>query len=170
ESVSILRNRIGTPVAGLSPSALTFTGELKGASSTSQGVMLTNTGVGALTISGIAITGANAGDFSQTNTCGPSLASQASCTISVTFTPTVTGNRTASVSITDNDNPSGSPQSIPLAGMGTDFSLAVASGGICPAGGNCSTSAAVTAGQTATYNLQMNPTSGFSSNVALSCS
>jgi hypothetical protein len=168
-SVSILRNRIGSPVAGLSPSALTFTGELKGASSTAQGVMLTNTGIGALTISGIAITGANTGDFSQTNTCGPSLASQASCTISVTFTPTATGNRTASISITDNDNPSGSPQSIPLAGMGTDFSLAVASGGNCPAGGNCSTSAVVTAGQTVTYNLQMNPSSGFSSNVALSC-
>ena len=158
------------PGAGLAPAALTFAGGLIGTAST-QITTLTNTGNAPLTISNFAISGANSGDFAQTNTCPASstnLAVGASCTISVTFTPSVAGNRTASVSITD--DASGSPQSIPLTGVGTDFSLDVASGSNCPAGGNCSTAAVVTTGQTAAYNLQVSPVSGFNGNVALTCS
>jgi hypothetical protein len=159
------------PGVGLAPATLTFAGELIGTASTAQVITLTNTGNAPLTISTIAITGANSGDFSQNNTCPASsanMAAGASCAISVTFTPPVTGNRTASVSITDDAN--GSPQSISLAGMGIDFSLAEASGSNCPGGGNCSTAAVITAGQTATYNLQVSPVSGFNGNVALTCS
>ena len=54
-----------------------------------------------------------------------------------------------------------SPQNVSLAGVGTDFSIDVATGG--------SASATVTAGQTATYNLQVTPVSGFSAAVSLSC-
>jgi hypothetical protein len=39
-----------------------------------------------------------------------------SCTISVTFKPTVTGNRAATVSITDNAG--ASPQIVPMTGVG----------------------------------------------------
>jgi phospholipase C len=47
------------------------------------------------------------GDFSQTNTCGTSIPSNGQCTISVTFSPTIAGGRTGTLTITDNaDNPS----------------------------------------------------------------
>ena len=40
------------------------------------------------------------GDFSQTNTCGSSIAAGSSCTVSVTFTPTAAGSRTGNLTIT----------------------------------------------------------------------
>src|SRR5439155_57091 len=69
-----------------------------------------------LSISGIAVTGTNSGDFAQTHTCGASLAAGTTCTISVTFKPTTTGTRTASVAVTD--NASGSPHTAALSGSG----------------------------------------------------
>jgi trimeric autotransporter adhesin len=74
-------------------------------------------GTATLTITGIAITGTNAGDFAQTHTCGSSLAAGASCTINVTFKPTAIGSRSAALSVTD--NATGSPQHVPLSGTGT---------------------------------------------------
>ena len=80
-----------------------------------QVVTLTNTGISALTIGGISIGGTNPGDFSQTNTCGNSLAAAASCTISVVFSPKSGGaSRTAVLSISDSS--SDSPQRVDLAG------------------------------------------------------
>jgi len=183
-------NRIGsitvTDDASNSPQTLTLSGigvgpavtlgggslgsQLVGTSGGAQVVSLTNSGNAQLTISSIAIGGTNSGDFTQTNTCSGSnatLAANANCTISVTFTPTVTGSRAASVTITD--NAPGSPHSVTLTGTGTDFSLAAATGANCPAGGNCSASATISAGQTATYNLQITPNSGFTGTVALTC-
>ena len=159
------------PTVTLAPTSLNFANQLLTTTSSAQTITLTNRGTATLNIASIAIAGANSGDFAQTNACPASsakLAAGANCTISVTFTPSVTGNRTASVSITD--DASGSPQSIALTGMGTDFSLDAASGSNCPAGGNCSIAAVVTTGQTAAYNLQVSPVSGFNGNVALTCS
>jgi hypothetical protein len=139
-------------------------------SSTAQVVSLTNSGNASLTISSIAIGGTNSGDFTQINTCPSSsatLAASANCTFSVTFTPTVAGSRTASIVVVD--NAPGSPHSITLTGAGTDFSLAAAMGANCPAGGNCSASTAISAGQTAAYDLQITPSSGFNGAVALTC-
>ena len=78
---------------------------------------MTNVGTTTLTINGISLTGTNAGDFSQTHTCGGTLGAKASCTISVTFHPSATGTRNADVSISDNGG--GSPQKVPLSGTGT---------------------------------------------------
>lgn len=55
-------------------------------------------------------------------------------------------------------------------GLAPSFSLSAASGTTCPSGGNCSSSATVQAGQTATYNLQLEPLNGFSGDVTLRCS
>ncbi len=115
-------NLTGTGVApgvSLTPSSLTFTTpQTLHTSATPLSVKLTNTGTSALTISGITITGANAGDFSlaPAGTCGASLAIGANCTINVTFTPTANGTRTAAVSIAD--SASGSPQTVGLTGTG----------------------------------------------------
>ena len=56
------------------------------------------------------------GDFSQTHTCGPSVAVGASCTLSVTFKPTATGTRTGTLTITDNSIPP--TQTVSLTGTG----------------------------------------------------
>ena len=168
---SLLANiAVPAPHASFSPSGLTFAASQVGITSAAQVITLTNTGSSPLIISNIAITGTNSSDFKQTNTCpvsSASLAGQSKCQISVTFAPTGTGSRLASISITD--NASSGQNTISLLGTATDFSLAAASGSNCPPGGNCSTTAAITAGQTAAYNLQVSPLAGFNGNVTLSC-
>jgi len=76
-----------------------------------------NVGPNLVNISGVMITGANAGDFAQTNTCGASLSSGASCTFSVTFTPSALGARSATLTLADDD--AGSPQTVALTGTGS---------------------------------------------------
>jgi hypothetical protein len=155
------------PSVGLKPASLTFGAELISVASAPQVITLTNTGNAVLTISGITVVGTNAADFGQSNTCPATLAAQGSCAISVKFTPSASGAEAATVSITD--NVSNSPQNIPLSGMGSDFSLGAATGPNCPTNGNCSTTAVIKAGQTATYLLQVSPLGGFNGNVTLSC-
>jgi len=104
------------PIVSLSKSSLTFAAQVVGTRSSSQTVTLTNTGVLRLSISAVSVTGTNATDFSQTNTCASGVAPGAKCTITVTFTPTAIGPRAASVSITD--NAADSPQTIVLSGTG----------------------------------------------------
>ncbi len=107
----------GGPSVTLSPTTLTFPTQLYHTSSAAQNVTLTNSGTGKLTITSFTLTGTNPGDFSQTNTCGTSVAAGASCTISITFTPLAKNGRTASLSISD--NATGSPQMVALSGTGT---------------------------------------------------
>jgi probable HAF family extracellular repeat protein len=104
------------PNVTLSPTSLTLPAQAIGTTSAAKTVTLKNTGTASLTISGIAITGTNAGDFAQTHTCRSSLAAGASCSISVTFKPMASGTRTAAVSVTD--NAAGSPQRTALSGIG----------------------------------------------------
>ena len=78
---------------------------------------LSNTGSAALGITSIAFTGANATDFTEVDTCSPSVAAGGNCTIAISFTPSAAGAVTASLTITD--NASGSPQAVLLSGTGT---------------------------------------------------
>jgi probable HAF family extracellular repeat protein len=112
---------IAGAIATLSPTSLTFSAQALGTTSPAKRVTVKNTGNTSLTITAIAITGTNAGDFAQTHTCGSSLAPGASCGISVTFTPTASGTRMAALSVTD--NAAGSPQLVPLSGIGTTARL-----------------------------------------------
>src|SRR6266567_338073 len=104
-------------VVSLSASKLTFGDQALGTTSPPQNLMLTNTGSTQLNFGLIYILGMNAGNFSQTNNCGTSIAAKASCTIAVTFTPTATGIRTAALYIRDDGG--GSPQKVNLTGTGT---------------------------------------------------
>jgi hypothetical protein len=81
-------------------------------------VTLNNSQTAALNISSIGFTGANGGDFAQTSTCGAALPAGKSCTISVTFSPTAAGTRTATLNVTD-DAAGGSPQTVSMTGTGT---------------------------------------------------
>jgi hypothetical protein len=105
----------------LSPTSLNFGSVTVGQPSAPQPVTLTNNQAVSLTISSIT----TSGDYSQTNNCGSSLNANASCTINVVFTPTLTGTRTGTLTV--NDNGPGSPQTASLTGVGTQ-------GGTCISG------------------------------------
>lgn len=119
--VSVLLN---TPV-GVSPSKLNFRTTVLGKKSPAQGVTLSNSSPNTISISSIALTGADPGDFSQTNNCGSTLAGNSSCTIAVVFSPNVINTRTATLSISD--NAPGSPQTASLQGAGTEANLSPSS-------------------------------------------
>ena len=110
----------------LSATSLTFAAEAVGATSTAQSVTLTNTGNLPLTVTSIAVAGANSGDFAQTNNCGGSVAASGMCTINVTFTAGAIGNRSAVVAITD--SATGSPQGIAVSGVGQGAAVSLSSG------------------------------------------
>jgi hypothetical protein len=150
----------GATRASLAPNSLTFAQQATGTTSSPQAVQLTNTGTAALSISGISITGTNAGDFSQTNACmsASPLAPGANCQISVTFAPMGTGSRSTSLSVSD--NATGGLQMAALSGTGPDFSLSPGS----------TQTATVKPGATATYTITVAPKAGFNQTVALTCS
>ena len=103
-------------MAAISPVGLTFSSENQGSTSPVQKVKVTNSGSATLDIGGVSVGGTNSGDFQQTNNCGSSLVAGGNCSIDVTFAPTATGSRSATLDISD--NAAGSPQSANLAGTG----------------------------------------------------
>jgi FtsP/CotA-like multicopper oxidase with cupredoxin domain len=110
------------PVAVLAPNPLTFPGvQTLATPSAPQTLLLTNNGTASLVVSGIVATG----DFTQTNTCGASLAANASCAITVTFTPTAAGLRTGAITVTSSD-PVNPTLAAVLNGTGTAVSLSPA--------------------------------------------
>ncbi|HUY14902.1 MAG TPA: choice-of-anchor tandem repeat GloVer-containing protein [Terriglobia bacterium] len=107
------------PVVSLSPTTLTFGPQGVSAPNVPQVVTLTNTGELPLSITGITVTGQNSGDFAQVNNCPISpntLAAGDSCMITVYFFPVGAGTLAAAVTVTD--NAPGSPQNVPLSGVG----------------------------------------------------
>jgi hypothetical protein len=99
------------PAIGLSNVSLDFGSQTTGTPSSPQTITVTNTGSATLTITGVTASG----DFAASG-CVTSLAAGATCTLSVTFTPTVAGARRGTVAITD--NAAESPQVIQLFGTG----------------------------------------------------
>jgi hypothetical protein len=110
-SISIADNAPGSPhtvpLTGRgtflhwSPRQMNLGDQPVGTSSPAQTVVLTNAGTAPIAVFSIGVGGVNAGDFSETNTCGSSLKAGASCTIQVTFTPTGVGGRIGHVAIQD---------------------------------------------------------------------
>ena len=95
----------------LFPSSLTFGSEPEGTTSPSQSITLTNDNGGSLIINSITTSGDFA-LFTTSTSCpytGGTITVGSTCTIDVTFTPTVTGTRTGVVTV--NDTAHGSPQS-----------------------------------------------------------
>jgi hypothetical protein len=122
-SIALSGNGTGpaqAPAVSLSAATATFADQTVGLTSAAQTVTLTNTGNAPLSITGIALAGANPGDFTRGGTCNPApptIAAGESCTITAGFAPTATGPRSASVEITS--NAVGTPHSIALSGNGT---------------------------------------------------
>jgi hypothetical protein len=105
---------VGTQgIATLNPTSLTFGVQLLNTSSTPQTVTLTNTGNAPITITSIS----NLTSFTQTNTCGTTVAVGANCTITVTFVPANINTLSGTINIYD--NAASSPQTISVTGVGT---------------------------------------------------
>jgi len=107
---------------------LQFGSEPIGSTSAALTATVENTGDSNLSITstGTSITGADAADFAVTSsTCGTSLAPGKTCALSVTFKPSATGARTASVSV--GSNAAGSPATVLLQGNGSTASAPAAS-------------------------------------------
>ena len=96
-------------VAKLSSTSVSFGNQALGTPSAAKSITLQNTGIGTLYISSITVAGSNSGDFVQTNKIGNSIAGGGSCTINVTYTPTVPGAESATVSVNDNVFPGPKP-------------------------------------------------------------
>ena len=103
-------------VVKIAPPSLNFGSVPVGTTSPAQTVKVSNTSSGAVALYGVSISGANAGDFAETTTCVYGLRPKTACTVSVTFTPTATGSRSATLNISDSGG--GSPQTASLTGTG----------------------------------------------------
>lgn len=156
---------VSAPESVLSANSLNFGTLLLGSNAVSatQTINVTNPGNNSITISTDTVSGPNAADFViASDTCaGMTLTSGQGCAIAVTFTATVTGPESASLTMVST-NPA-SPQVIPLSGAGITFAAAVAA----PGG---STSATVAAGGLAIYQLQISVTGGSPTNDTLTLS
>jgi hypothetical protein len=99
----------------VAPTVLSFPGTEGGVKSAPLTFTVTNGGKTAVGISSIAIQGPQFGDFSQTNTCGGSIAAGKNCTVSVTFDPQGVGTRTAQIIVTTT---TGSSLGVVASGLG----------------------------------------------------
>ncbi|HEY2860622.1 MAG TPA: choice-of-anchor D domain-containing protein [Terracidiphilus sp.] len=92
------------PAITLTPAAVTFPGTttVGAIDATTESVTVKNTGTASATISGITITGTNATSFTKTTSCGATLAASATCAVTITFKPTVTGTNSATLTVSDN--------------------------------------------------------------------
>ncbi|HEV2288118.1 MAG TPA: choice-of-anchor D domain-containing protein [Candidatus Acidoferrales bacterium] len=153
------------PTALFVPNGLQFPTTVVGIKVAGVPVQVQNTGNGPLVISNIAFTGTDPGDFSAAGTCVPAgsnvtVAAGGNCSLNLSFLPTSSGTRTASLVLTD--NAPNSPQADALNGSAQDYQLQPISGG--------STSATVAAGSSATISMQVTPFNGFTGTVNLLCS
>src|SRR5581483_11387726 len=107
-----------TPGFDATPLSLNFGDQLVGTTSNSTAIAIANMGDEDLVISQIQITGASAGDFAFTTAALPvNVKPGQTTTVNVTFSPSGTGNRAASLVVTD--NAPGAPHTIALQGNGT---------------------------------------------------
>lgn len=100
------------PAIELTPSAISFGTALQGAGAAGTPVTLRNSGGANLSIAGIF----TVGDFAQTHNCPVNIPPGASCTVTVSFVPQITGSRQGKLVIESNA-PAGNKEA-PLSGTG----------------------------------------------------
>lgn len=151
------------PIAGLNPAVATFPATPLNTTSAPINITVSNTGNVSLIFTVISVNaGANPGDFAiargtTCNTDGGSPPAGGSCTLSITFTPTAAGARSATLTLTDNATPA--TQTIALTGNGGngDFTITPPS-----------TPIVVPNGQTTKFPITITPTNGFTPIVTFS--
>jgi hypothetical protein len=130
------------PAVTLTPTSLTFGPQDIGTTSAAQSITVTNSGNAGLFINSAAVP--NTLDYTEVNDgcSGLTLAAGTSCSVSITFSPTVAGTRTAAFTLTD--NAAGSPHTAPLTGttpagapsppLAIDTRFFTCTGGVCDIG------------------------------------
>jgi hypothetical protein len=142
------------PGLTLSTASLNFANQPLGSVSGVQTVTLTNTNVGTVSLTSIAASG----PFVLTNNCASVLPINSSCTIGVSFAPSVSGSFGGILNIQDVVD--GLSYSVNLSGTGVDFSIAPSA-----------TSVTVARGSSSSITISVSPLGGtFQNSVALSCS
>jgi hypothetical protein len=106
----------GSPTADLSPTSISFGNVTTGTTTGTSTVTLTNNGSVTLNISSIAKGGSDTTKFSLTNGCSTTLAASASCTFTVSFSPTAVTSYSANITVTT--DASTSPDLVTLTGAG----------------------------------------------------
>jgi hypothetical protein len=145
----------------INPNPVNFPAITQGTTGSPVVITVTNSGNASLSIASVVIGGNNVSDFTTTNSCSASpYAPNAQCTITVTFAPLAAGQRTETITLTD--NAPDSPQVINVSGNANPAVFA----GPAP---NGSTSQTVAAGETAQFNLQLTPGVGYSGTIGFSC-
>jgi hypothetical protein len=104
----------------LSATSLTFIGNISDGKNSLMKLTVKNISTSAVNFTSIAVVG----NYSQTNTCGTSLAAGASCAVTVTFSPigSESGFEYGNLILTDSDP--ASPQTVWLKGTATQVSMA----------------------------------------------
>ena len=102
------------PAVGANPSAVAFGTQTIGATAAMQTVTLSNTGNVALTLNGIAVSGAGSVTIAG-KTCGTTLAVGANCTVTLAFAPATAGAASATLAVTSN----AAPLQVAVSGTGT---------------------------------------------------
>jgi len=113
--ISKSRTLTVTSPAALAPKSLKFGSLLVGTTSAVQNATLSNIGTESFSITGIVLSGTSTNYFAQSHDCPEVLAAGASCTIGVTFTPTVTGSRSAKLVVSSSAS---NPVNVALSGNG----------------------------------------------------
>src|SRR6185437_2468415 len=110
QTVALSGSGATTPTDGLSPLSLNFPGTIVGQQSASQIVTLTNNGD--LPLTSISISASQG--FQSTSNCGTTLIGNASCDISVMFTPASPGSQSGVLTVSDAKQ----TQTVALSGTG----------------------------------------------------
>jgi len=139
-------NAVNTPPT-VTPGALAFGYENVGSTTAAQSVTVNNPGASAISISSIVASGA----FAETNNCGSALAAGASCSVSVTFSPTAGGAATGELAVTN--SATATPIGASLSGTGLTSTTNLALGATMTASSSYSGFPASNAndGNTSTY-------------------
>ena len=154
QTVSLTGTAAPANTISIAPSSVAFAAQPVGTQSTSQTIILTNTGVNAISIANIVI--ANSLSFVQNSNCSGSLAPASTCQANVIFVPDDTSLSQGALQIAD--NATGSPQRVALTGQGV--ALLIASS---PA------SQTVVSGSDANYAVTVSESSSYSATMAMSC-
>jgi hypothetical protein len=156
QTVALSGTGIAPQGVSLAPTAgLQFPVTGVGHSVSSSVITLTNNRDLPLTITSKVATG----DFAllaEGDTCGDTLAANSACTLQVAFTPTVSGTRIGTLTVTDNSV--NSPHVMQLSGTGVDFAL----------NPNGDTTVTIKSGQNAVFPLLLSPSGGVLSKVVAS--
>ena len=113
-SAGIVTVYLNDPFKSVFPTSLSFGSVGINTESNAQTITIHNPSTASFHISNISISG----PFGKINNCGASLAPNATCTVTVHFSPTAEGTTSGALTLTDSTH--ASPQLIPLSGSGVD--------------------------------------------------